>query len=74
MKPILVSLGLAVLISTAAHAQSQPRAPAGNAAKQQACRAEAQEMVRRSMGRSGGSNAAAARAQGQGYYQQCMAR
>jgi hypothetical protein len=71
MKPIVVSLSLVMLMSTAAFAQ---KTGAGSAAKQQACRAEAHSMVRRSGGRSGGGNAEAMRAQWQGYYQICMAR
>jgi hypothetical protein len=67
-------LGFAVLMLPATAVAQQGKAGAGNAAKAQACRAEASQMARRGSSKGGGGNIEASRAQARGYYQQCMAR
>jgi hypothetical protein len=81
MKMMFTALVVAaVLLPTGAFSQQgQGRsvgAVGGNSAKQAACRAQSFEMNRRpgASGGSGGSNMAAARAQRQAAYQQCMAQ
>ena len=58
-------LGFAVVMTPAASVAQQ--GGGANAAKAKACREEASQMVRRSAGKSGGSNVEAAKAQGRVY-------
>jgi hypothetical protein len=73
MKGLAALLGCAVLVLPAAAVAQQGKG-AGNAAKAQACRAEASRMVTRVSSKRAGSNVDADRAQARVYYQQCMAR
>jgi hypothetical protein len=74
MKVLTVLFGFAVVMVPAASMAQQGKAGGGNAAKAQACRAEASRMVTRVSGKGGGGNIEAARTQARVYYQQCMAR